>query len=130
MSARSTRGLRRAVLSAALLAASIIGDAARAADRYLVFGDSLSDSGNLYRTIGAPPAPYYAGHFSNGPTWFEQIAGTPLNYYTFAGGGAGNVDFAFGGARTDAGLYSTGLPSILPLGVQSQIAAYFARGGT
>ena len=43
----------------------------------IFFGDSLSDSGNLYyRTFGFIPKspPYFAGRFSNGPTWAESVA--------------------------------------------------------
>lgn len=51
----------------------------------VVFGDSLSDPGNAYALLGTlsvppydliPNAPYaFSGrHFSNGPTWIEQLA--------------------------------------------------------
>ena len=33
----------------------------------VVYGDSLSDSGNLFAASGYPPAPYYYGRMSNGP---------------------------------------------------------------
>src|SRR6266436_2748688 len=34
----------------------------------VVFGDSLSDTGNYYRLSGgSPPAPYAGGRFCNGP---------------------------------------------------------------
>lgn len=54
--------------------------------RFVVFGDSLSDPGNafvLLKKLEVPPfpslipdAPYArgAGHFSNGPTWVEQLS--------------------------------------------------------
>ena len=54
--------------------------------RFVVFGDSLSDPGNafvLLRDVEVPPfdslipdAPYARGalHFSNGPTWVEQLS--------------------------------------------------------
>ena len=54
--------------------------------RFVVFGDSLSDPGNafvLLRDVEIPPfdslipdAPYARGglHFSNGPTWVEQLS--------------------------------------------------------
>ena len=69
----------------------------------MAFGDSLSDPGNLFvATAGAtPPSPYFQGHFSNGVTWAERLSGAPLNFFTFAAGRPGSVDFAFGGARTD-----------------------------
>lgn len=59
-----------------------------------VYGDSLSDNGNLYAVSDVPPAPYYNGRFSNGPVAVEQLAaqlGSPL------------VDFAWGGATTGIG---------------------------
>lgn len=41
------------------------------------FGDSLSDNGNLYsatfKLVPKSP-PYYAGRFSNGPTWAEHVS--------------------------------------------------------
>jgi phospholipase/lecithinase/hemolysin len=54
--------------------------------RFVVFGDSLSDPGNAFiltRDLDIPPfdslipdAPYARGafHFSNGPTWIEQLS--------------------------------------------------------
>lgn len=63
----------------------------------IVFGDSLSDVGNLYNiTYGAiPPYPYWQGHFSNGPVWVEQMAprlnvsSTLENNYAVGGAGTG-----------------------------------------
>ena len=55
-------------------------------DHIVVFGDSLSDTGN-------------AGRFSNGPVWVEQLAARlevalmPTQ--------AGGLNFAVGGARLD-----------------------------
>ena len=45
-------------------------------DSFQVFGDSLSDPGNLYQLTGGlyPPSPPYAnGRFSNGPLWIEYL---------------------------------------------------------
>jgi phospholipase/lecithinase/hemolysin len=71
----------------ALLAA--IGPAGTAAaesvEQLIVFGDSISDSGNHFIAfkqvstrpfVPEPEAPYLIGgfHFSNGPTWVEQLA--------------------------------------------------------
>lgn len=42
----------------------------------VVIGDSLSDNGNLYKKlfqIIPKSPPYYAGRFSNGPTWAENL---------------------------------------------------------
>ena len=69
-------------------------------DTMVVFGDSLSDNGNLYRyffhIIPVTP-PYYAGHFSNGPLWIEYLYDSyfPETYriglQDYAVGGAGAV---------------------------------------
>ena len=41
-----------------------------------VFGDSLSDSGNLFSATGVEPPspPYFKGRFSDGPIWVENLA--------------------------------------------------------
>lgn len=42
-----------------------------------VFGDSLSDTGNVYRLTGnlfPPSPPYFNGRLSNGPLWVEDLA--------------------------------------------------------
>lgn len=72
-----------------------------------VFGDSLSDAGNVsIATAGALPiAPYFAGRFSNGPVWVEDLAaqlGLSANPSL-----AGGKDYAFGGAVTGPALTST-----------------------
>jgi phospholipase/lecithinase/hemolysin len=60
-----------------------------------VFGDSLSDVGNVFRaTGGASPEspPYFQGHYSNGPIWVEQLVSQlklpPQHVQNFAWGGA------------------------------------------
>jgi phospholipase/lecithinase/hemolysin len=74
-----------------------------------VFGDSLSDSGNISLATGgaAQPIPfgglvpslaYASGRFSDGPVWAEILAG---NLGTSALPSlAGGTNFAFGGAQT------------------------------
>jgi hypothetical protein len=42
----------------------------------VVFGDSLSDNGNLFDLIGQPAPPAWEGRASNGPTYAEQLAKT------------------------------------------------------
>ncbi|MGQ3888140.1 GDSL family lysophospholipase PlaA [Legionella sp. CNM-1927-20] len=63
----------------------------------VVFGDSLSDNGNLYeymrhRIPQSPP--YYKGRFTNGPVWIEQLTNSyfpnQVNLHL--------LDYAFGGA--------------------------------
>jgi phospholipase/lecithinase/hemolysin len=63
--------------------------------RIFVFGDSLSDTGNLFRLSGGyPPAPYFEGRFSNGPLWVGRLADA-LGIEIAAGD-----NYAVGGATT------------------------------
>lgn len=61
--------------------------------RIVVFGDSLSDPGNLKRRLKVfPLAPYYLGRFSDGPNWTQYLAErTALPVYNHAVGGAVSV---------------------------------------
>lgn len=66
-------------------------------DSLVMFGDSLTDNGNLYAYMwGYLPIspPYYEGHFSNGPIWAEYL------YHDWYGeqNVGGFQDYAVGGA--------------------------------
>lgn len=66
--------------------------------RIVSYGDSLSDTGNLFRLTGTmvPPAPYYKGHFSDGKVWVEYLANTlnvPLVNYAFGAATISNQIF-------------------------------------
>ena len=75
-----------AVVVALLAAIGPAGSAAaESVEQLIVFGDSLSDSGNHFIAfkqvstrpfVPEPEASYLIGgfHFSNGPTWVEQLA--------------------------------------------------------
>jgi phospholipase/lecithinase/hemolysin len=88
-----------------LLVALLIAGASQAAagpfSDLVVFGDSLSDVGNISQaTFELQPGQYYFNaRFSNGPVYAEAVAAglglAPLTRST-AGGG----DFAYGGAKT------------------------------
>ncbi|NKX44644.1 SGNH/GDSL hydrolase family protein [Roseicyclus persicicus] len=70
---RQSAGLMLCASALALLAVQT----ARA-DSWLAFGDSLTDTGNAFALTGdAVPDPrfYDNGRFSNGPLWFDRIAG-------------------------------------------------------
>lgn len=74
-------------------------------DEIFVFGDSLVDTGNLFALstlLGSPTPPsppYFAGRFSNGPLWVENLAVTlgltpnPQTNFGFGGSGTGQVSF-------------------------------------
>jgi len=125
--------LRQLVVAASLAACSHAASAGFAG--LYVFGDSLSDSGNIALAIGADPAqvitgntyipsqPYASGQFTNGNVWVRDLATlmglTPFGAPSLAGGG----DFAFGGARvaTDA--------AGLPPSVSAQVGQFLAHTG-
>ena len=67
----------------------------------VVFGDSLSDVGNIAQaTFDAYPGPYYFNdRFSNGPVWVEALS-IELGLGTVQQSTAGGNDFAYGGAQT------------------------------
>jgi len=97
-----------------------------------VFGDSLSDGGNVYNVTGGlfPPSPY-AQRFSNGPVAVEQFAaraGVNLQASTVGGN-----NYAFGGAATGivAGTttdnylsLSIPIPFLNGTGIQNQVSAF------
>lgn len=88
----------------------------------IVYGDSLSDNGNLYAAYGYPPAPYYMGRFSNGPVAVEQLA-TSL--------GAPLYDFAVGGATSGVGNYiDNGTQTTLGYGHLPGIQTEFASAAS
>ena len=102
--------LRRLLAAAAIF--TLVGPAAAVSNLY-VFGDSLSDSGNIALAVGTDPSqvitgndyvpslPYASGTFSNGPTWVDAVAQSlgVLTGPSLAGGG----NYAFGGAETRDG---------------------------
>lgn len=50
-----------------------VGAAADEFDRIYIFGDSLSDTGNLASLIGPLPPPYYRNRISNGPVAVDTL---------------------------------------------------------
>ncbi len=86
---------------AAAMAASLPAQAAFSG--VTIFGDSLSDTGNVFLATSTtvPPPPYFAGRFSDGAIWTDYLVGglgfaaTPSLL--------GGQNYAFGGARTGAG---------------------------
>lgn len=95
----------------------------------VVYGDSLSDNGNLFAASGQtlpPSPPYDNGRFSNGPVTVEQMAaawGVPLHDFAFGGATTGLGNLADQG--TPASLGGFGLP-----GMQTELAATQASLGS
>ena len=102
---RFLRNAAAAALVVAALGACATTASAQSYTRLVVFGDSLSDNGNLYAVTGGTQPlspPYYQGRFSNGPV-FTELLGFNAGRYTAGAPVTGSVNYAFGGARTDSG---------------------------
>ncbi len=79
----------------------------------VVYGDSLSDNGNLYAAAALPGPPYYNGRRSDGPVAVEQLAsllGAPLVDFAWIGATTGTGNYGDGGTVTTMGL--SGLPGM------------------
>ncbi|HMD97915.1 MAG TPA: SGNH/GDSL hydrolase family protein [Terriglobia bacterium] len=141
-------------LAIGLLVAWPVSSLADSISQLVVFGDSLSDTGNVYiGTGGATPAPpfYTAGLYTDGPdsfpstpgpqgVWVQQLAGmlgVPSPTPSLALG----TDYAFGGALTghDPGFPGPGIEPFVgdqlnlyltghPLGVPSNALYVFWAG--
>ncbi|MGC4060966.1 MAG: SGNH/GDSL hydrolase family protein [Aquabacterium sp.] len=109
---------RRVAAAVVALFAALSAQSASAYDQLIVFGDSLSDNGNLAARFGGavPGAPYDNGRFSNGPVSAEVLAsqlGLPL------------VDHAYGGALTGTGnQFQAQNPLVANTGMQAQVSQF------
>jgi outer membrane lipase/esterase len=85
-------------------------------DTIVCFGDSLSDTGNVYNLTGKKwpvVPPYYLGRFSDGPVWVEKLGISNL------------INYAYGSATSDNNLVQgyTEFQISVP-GVRQQIILY------
>lgn len=114
-------------LGSMVMTAAVCGSAATLGttiDKIIVFGDSLSDNGNVYNMLATAKnviplvplipknPPYHDGRFTNGIVWVEQLAKSmhvPL------------VNYAYGGAWAE-GIYESG--QILPPSLSLQVDMY------
>lgn len=140
----TSRGFLRWAITLTALApvaafAGFFGDEGEGVEfhKIVVFGDSLSDPGNVFAATGQysirpfmpiPSAPYVIGgmHFTNGETWIER-ASRQLGTWT-ASGPALRVpgvytNYAFGGARARPGS-SSASPDL-----GAQVAMYLGESG-
>ena len=71
----------------------------------VVFGDSVSDTGNVHTASTAqglipdPPPPYFDGRLSNGPIWVERLA-ERLGIASPSPSLTGGMNYAYAGAKT------------------------------
>jgi len=127
------------VLAVAGLSASVMAQAATYSN-LVIFGDSLSDSGNNALLVGTDAnqevasdgyfarIPFASGRYSNGPVWAEHFAAslglqvkpsmTPL---------VGGTNYAFGGAQT--GIDGTDGPGGFPFSMRTQLGMYMGDTG-
>jgi phospholipase/lecithinase/hemolysin len=118
--------LRKAILFATLVAISFFAVTGLASaspySNVFVYGDSLSDTGNIFFVSGGtiPPSPPYSnGRFSNGPLTVEYLANalhSPLTSFAWGGATSGIGNSGDGGTQTSFGIF--GLP-----GMETQVAA-------
>ncbi|RZL91357.1 MAG: hypothetical protein EOP73_28790, partial [Variovorax sp.] len=113
----------RSSLAAAALAVLFAGPACAASfSNAYFFGDSLSDTGNVYTYYGGalPVAPYYPGRFSDGPVWVEYLAAGIGHANASKASLLGGNNFSWGGARTSGG----SVPSLL-----AQVGSFTSAAG-
>lgn len=87
------------------------------------FGDSLSDTGNLFVASGGafPPPPYYEGRASNGKLWNEYLAEDLHSSLPLTN------NYAYFGAETGYGNHNEGMLPFPLIGFGQQIDAYLER---
>lgn len=113
----------KSTVSYVALVLALSAGAAHAQSRTIAFGDSLTDNGNLAIATGNVQPGSASMRFSDGPVWVEYLSGPLANFFPLAPvNNAGNVDFAFGGARTDNALAN-------PPSIPTQVGAFLQRGG-
>lgn len=122
--------MQKTLISALVLAAAIAASPVQAGSLYstlVVFGDSLSDNGNLWELTGrTDPAPvgdprYWQGRNSNGPVaveWMAHALGATLENYAIAGAKTGP-----NGSSDNIG---TGLDPF-GLGITAQVTNYTTK---
>jgi phospholipase/lecithinase/hemolysin len=80
-----------------LLLSFTVAVSAAPVNRVVVFGDSLSDNGNLYEFMNHQlplSPPYFEGRFTNGPVWIEHV----INHYYPDNPKDHMLNYAFGGS--------------------------------
>lgn len=124
--------LHRQLLTSVLALATLTGAAtAGPFTSIVVYGDSLSDNGNLFHATGQPGAPYFQGRRSNGPVAVEQLAatsGTTLTDFAWIGATTGIGNYADQGTPTNAGAFLLPGMQLEFAGSQALLGPYLAGG--
>lgn len=136
------------LLAGTALGLSLIGHAACAQQfsNLVIFGDSLSDTGNIAKLVppallstlppgsGAPVPPYYNFRFSNGPIYADVLGSRlgitgPTSDFALGGAYSGRLNEVLG-AVPISGANVVSLLNALPIdtSVDGQIASYLASG--
>ena len=93
---------RFAFAAATALALAATAPASAAFTKFVVFGDSFLDAGNVQAAVGPiftnPQLGYWEGRFSDGPTWIDYLSYANFGVPTTASL-LGGTNFAVGGAR-------------------------------
>lgn len=116
------------VFAVMIVATSAANLSAMPLNDILIFGDSFSDTGNVFAATGGliPQEPYFMGRFSDGPVWVEQLA-ADLGLTVTANGGNPAIingnNFAVGGAMAAVSIPTPlgTIPSLI-----DQVAFYLA----
>jgi thermolabile hemolysin len=118
------RCLRNFVLAIAAFGLVAKLAAAGPFSQLVIFGDSLSDIGNISQaSFGIYPGPYYFNaRFSNGPVYAEALS-TGLGLGTMVRSTAGGNDFAYGGAQTSG---TGGLDGLFIKDVDEQVDQFLS----
>jgi outer membrane lipase/esterase len=119
--------INRWLLVAFLFVFASLAQAAGCNNRFVAFGDSLTDPGNAYAILGVistppfsliPSAPYASHTFSNGPVWAQQLANnlqSPDSGAPALVGPGFFTNYAVGGARARPGTGSFDLATQVAL---------------
>jgi phospholipase/lecithinase/hemolysin len=129
---RRKRKLIQRLISVAILLLCLLPlrASATAISGLYVFGDSLSDTGNVYQAsllaagTGLPASPYFEGRFCNGYLWVDYLTkqlGLQIDPVAqLASDQSRSINFAYGGATTGS---SNTVNRALP-GLQQELEQY------
>ena len=98
-------------------------------DALYVFGDSLSDAGNVFAATGIPGPPYYNGQFSNGPVAPVDLA-ADLGLGPLLPSLLGGTDYAYGTGESGPTSFNTSNPQTDFVGPTGQLAQFQATHPT